>query len=129
MTNVMDAREHYLGYMCKGHVVIFDHVTKQKVWKEVKPKDMLEIEPYVFSDEQIQPIHKGYILEVSKEQHDAVPIQPKQKGPSQYQQFMKEKIPEYATLYPNMTKKERYNLIIAEWKKSQEESKKKSSPK
>ena len=41
---------------------------------------------------------------------------------------MKEKIPEYATLYPNMTKRERYNLIIAEWKKSQEESKKKSSP-
>ena len=57
-----------------------------------------------------------YILELSQKNDIKQTIKNPKKN--NYQQFIKEKKEEYAKIYPNMTKKERYLLILEEWKKN-----------
>ncbi len=83
-----------------------------KVWKKINPKSELIEESYLNYEE-----NPMFILEVSSK-----PIKTNvvEKKISNYQQFIKEKKIQYELEYPNMTKKERYNLILAEWKKNKD---------
>ncbi len=82
-----------------------------KVWKKLNPKNELVEESYLNYEE-----NPMFILEISK----SIKKPLIEKKNSNYQQFIKEKKILYEVEYPNMSKKERYNLILAEWKKNKD---------
>ncbi len=117
----MNANEHYLGYVCQGHMVSYNSISKENVWVEIK--DGMKEEPYIFSNSPTHHIHKGSLLNIQSLSPQA-PKQITTTSPSQYQQFLKDKIAEYAVTHPQLTKKERYNLILEEWRTTKQKSKK-----
>ncbi len=121
----MNAENHYLGYIYQGHRVTYDPITQQKVWIECKDYLMTK-EPYLFSDDTPSINHKGALLNNNELLTQPRPLYSKSSspmGPSQYQLFLKEKIAEYSVTHLQLTKKERYNLILEQWRTTKQKSK------
>ncbi len=109
----MDSRKLPLYHVAnikhnEAYIVVYANTENgiSKVWKKFNPKSELQEEEYL--EYEKSPL---YILNLNLEE----PILTKVK--TTYQQFLKNKKEEYEKLYPHMTKKERYNLILEEWKK------------
>lgn len=96
-----------------------------KVWKKYDPSLDLKSEEYVLHEpnkvsheNDAKPNH--YILDTSELKIVAKDTAEGKKGNnlSRYQHFIKAKTEELTHSYPNMTKKERYNLALEEWRKT-----------
>jgi len=83
-----------------------------KVWKKINPKAELTEEDYTIIDDNVPRCYLDLV------QHDTEKEKKMCKKTTSYQQFIKDKTEEYSNLYPHLNKKERYNLILEEWKKN-----------
>ncbi len=93
----------------ESYIIVYANTDNgiSKVWKRFNPKSELQEEEYL--EYEKEPL---YIINTNEES------EPPEKNKTSYQQFLKTKREEYEKLYPHMTKKERYNLVLEEWKKN-----------
>jgi len=88
----------------------------KKMWK--KNSEELTEEPYILGDNlytKNENVKKDtYYSHITKTPSTSKST----KTISIYHQFIKDKIIEYTKSHPNMTKKDRYSLILGEWKKT-----------
>jgi hypothetical protein len=92
----------------------------KKMWK--KNSEELTEEPYILGDNlytKNENVKKDtYYSHITKTPSTSKST----KTISIYHQFIKDKIIEYTKSHPNMTKKDRYSLILSEWKKTKSEN-------
>lgn len=116
--DTLDARKLPIYYTVKisaTEIYTVDYINTNngitKAWKKINPMSELIEEKYITEDNN--PL---YILEsIISKPKDVKPVKK-----NNYQQFIKDKREEYNKLHPNMTKKERYMLILEEWKKTKD---------
>jgi len=104
--NLNDKVENYTLCMNDG----------KKMWK--KTFEELTEDPYILGEN-----NKTLPPQIKKESfysqiNGNLPTVKKTRGISNYHQFIKEKIIEFTNTYPNLTKKDRYSLVLSEWKKT-----------
>lgn len=104
----------------ESHIVTYVNSKNgpSKVWKKFNPKIELVEEDYNIMDDSLP----RYYLDLSQNNQEKDKGKDKEKKTckktTSYQQFIKDKTEEYSNLYQNLSKKERYNLILEEWKKN-----------
>lgn len=94
----------------------------KKMWK--KNSEELTEEPYLLGENlykdnenlKSKDTYYSHITKTSSTNKSST------KTISIYHQFIKDKIVEFSKSHPNMTKKERYSLILSEWKKTKGEN-------
>lgn len=83
----------------------------EKMWKKFNPDDELKIEEYLIGNQLKEKDNK------KETYYSNVIIQQSIKTTSAYHQFLKDKTKELSLKFPNMIKKERYSIVLSEWKK------------
>jgi hypothetical protein len=89
----------------------------QKMWTKISEElsEELSEEPYLLGDNPIlieQNKKKNFFSHINGNSAPVKII----KNKSIYHQFIKDKIIEFANTYPKLTKKERYTMVLNEWK-------------
>ena len=125
---VLDAREHPL-YHCvtlspkETYIVAIyqtDDGKLSQVWKRYDPSTHLKEEEYVVSKDRVrsvvdcEPCHYLH----AKAKVDVTPTSAKTCNLSRYQHFIKLKTEVLSSSHPHLTKKERYNIALEEWRKA-----------